>query len=87
METIKQLIDENSLEEAIGLLNARLEKKECAEETHYLLGNAYRKLGDVRQAMNHYLEAMDLNPESPARIAYNQLIRIMDFYHKDRYNQ
>ena len=33
---------------------------------YYQLGNAYRKRGDFSEALNCYLEAMALNPDSPA---------------------
>ena len=45
------------------------------------------KKGDIRQALNNYLTAMDLNPDSPAQIAHDQLISIMNFYNKDMFNQ
>lgn len=45
------------------------------------------KKGDIRQALNNYLTAMDLNSDSPAQIAHDQLISIMNFYNKDMFNQ
>lgn len=38
------------------------------------------------QALNNYLTAMELNPDSPAQTAYNAQIKILDFYNKDMYN-
>ncbi|MDO4755598.1 MAG: tetratricopeptide repeat protein [Parabacteroides sp.] len=87
METIKQLISDGKTEEAIHLLDSYIEKNGPSDEAYYLRGNAYRKKGDVRQALNNYLTAMELNPDSPAVIAHNQMIAIMDFYNKDMYNQ
>ena len=55
--------------------------------SNLLLGNAYRKTGNIRLALNNYLSAMELNPDSPAVIAHNQLIAILNFYNKDMYNQ
>lgn len=86
MEEIKQLIYESKIEQAIALLNEYIEVHSNCEEAYYQLGNAYRKKGDNRQAMNNYLKAMEINPDSPARQAYNMLIDILNFYHKDRYN-
>ena len=77
METIKQLITDGKTDEAIRLL----------DEAYYLRGNAYRKKGDIRQALNNYLTAMELNSDSPAQIAHDQLISIMNFYNKDMFNQ
>lgn len=87
METIKQLISEGKTDEAIRLLDEYIQKEQTSDEAYYLRGNAYRKKGEVRQALNNYLTAMELNPESPAVIAHNQMISILNFYNKDMYNQ
>ncbi|MBE6301554.1 MAG: tetratricopeptide repeat protein [Parabacteroides distasonis] len=87
METIKQLISEGKTDEAIRLLDEYIQKEQTSDEAYYLRGNAYRKKGEVRQALNNYLIAMELNPESPAVIAHNQMISILNFYNKDMYNQ
>lgn len=86
MDAIKQLINEGKTDEAIRLLDEYIEKNRTTDEAYYLRGNAYRKKGDIRLALNNYLTALELNPDSPARIAHDQLVRIMNFYHKDRYN-
>ena len=65
METIKQLITDGKTDEAIRLLDEYIEKNASSDEAYYLRGNAYRKKGDIRQALNNYLTAMDLNPDSP----------------------
>ena len=83
METIKQLITDGKTDEAIRLLDEYIEKNTSSDEAYYLRGNAYRKKGDIRQA----LTAMDLNSDSPAQIAHDQLISIMNFYNKDMFNQ
>ena len=53
----------------------------------YLLGNAWRKKGNWQMAINNYLEAIHLNPESPARQALEIANEILAFYNKDMYNQ
>ncbi len=40
-----------------------------------------------QQALNSYAEALEINPESPARQTYEMVIRILDFYNKDMFNQ
>jgi tetratricopeptide (TPR) repeat protein len=52
----------------------------------YEQGNAYRKKGQWGEAINCYLEAMEINPESPAATAYEMLMNILNFYNKDAYN-
>ena len=86
METIRQLINDNKTDEALRLLDEYIKKNETDDEAYYLRGNAYRKIGDIRQALNNYLTAMELNPDSPAQTAYNAQIKILDSYNKDMYN-
>ena len=87
METIKQLISEGKTDEAIFLLEELIEKNKTSDAAYYLKGRADRTKGDVRQALNNYLIAIELNPNSPAVIAHNQMISILNFYNKDMYNQ
>ncbi|MBO4659542.1 MAG: tetratricopeptide repeat protein [Prevotella sp.] len=55
-------------------------------EEYYRLGNEYRKKGDWQMALNNYLEAIALDPDSPAVQAKEMLDDILNFYHKDYYN-
>ncbi len=56
-----------------------------AEEL-YKKGNEYRQQGNWQMAINHYLEAIALDPDSPAVEAKKMLDDILNFYHKDYYN-
>ncbi len=87
MEEIRKLLRENRIEEAIRALDAVIAESPTSDEAFYLRGNAYRKLGDFQQALNNYLSAMELNPDSPAREAHDMLMEILDFYYKEMYNQ
>lgn len=86
MNAIKQLITDGKTDEAIRLLDEYIKKNTSSDEAYYLRGNAYRKKGDVRQALNNYLSAIEINPDSPAQIAHDALIHILNFYNKDMYN-
>ena len=86
MDEIKQLIYEGRLDEAIRLLDAYIEEHPADDEAWFLRGNAYRKKEDFRQALNNYLNAIELNPESSATKAYASLIRILDYNNNDIYN-
>lgn len=55
-------------------------------EEWYQKGNAYRQQGDWKHAMDCYMEAIALDPDSPAVHAKQMLDDIMAFYHKDAYN-
>ncbi len=85
---IKELINNGNHTEAIRLLDEIIAQENTADdELYYLRGNLYRKKGNWQQALNNYLEAMSLNPESPAKEAHRMLMDILDFYNKDMYNQ
>ena len=87
MEEIKNLIYAGQVDEAIQRLNVYIQENPDSDEAYYLLGNAWRKKGDNRQALNNYLEAIHWNPDSPAKNAYDMLMDILDFYYKEMYNQ
>ena len=55
-------------------------------EEYYQEGNAWRKQGDFKRALDSYMEAIALDPESPAVAAKEMLDDIMSFYCKDYYN-
>lgn len=88
LQDIKKLIEQGDTERAIdALTNFIRNDAHVNDEVYYLLGNAYRKKGDWQQALNNYLEAIDRNPESPARAARDMIMDILNFYNKDMYNQ
>jgi outer membrane protein assembly factor BamD (BamD/ComL family) len=55
-------------------------------EALYKKGNECRKRGSFHEAINYYIEAARLNPDSPAVEAKKMLDDIMAFYCKDMYN-
>ena len=52
----------------------------------YERGNAFRKQGNWQEAINCYMEAIELNPDSQAVAAKAMLDDILNFYNKDDYN-
>ncbi len=85
---IEAILLEDRTEEAIRLLEEYVSSAPVpSDRAYYLLGNAYRKKGDWQGAINNYLEAMEINPDSPAKNAYSIANDILDFYNKDMYNQ
>ena len=55
-------------------------------EEWYQKGNEARKQSQWHEAINCYIRAIELNPESPAVEAKRMLEDIMAYYHKDMYN-
>lgn len=91
IDYLKELINQGDVDKAIGRLDQLLTESSTSEGEkdvlYYLRGNAYRKKGDWQQALNNYQYAIDFNPDSPAKQARNMVIDILNFYHKDMYNQ
>lgn len=52
----------------------------------YRQGNDYRRQGRWHDAINCYIAATDLDPNSPAAEAKKMLDEILEFYNKDAYN-
>ena len=85
---LQDLLDASKADEAIAAAEQyRAEGGVMDDELFYLLGNAWRKKGNWQMAMNNYLEAIHLNPESPAQQALDIANEILAFYNKDMYNQ
>lgn len=55
-------------------------------EDYYKLGNTFRKEGNWQDAINNYIKAIELDPQSPAVEAKRMLDDILDYYCKDMYN-
>ena len=55
-------------------------------EQWYQQGNEARRAGQWHEAINCYIQAAELDPESPAVEAKRMLDNIMAFYCKDMYN-
>ena len=90
IQEIKEMLSNSEGEQALSAANEIVENKGTSKDTlamaYYLRGNAYRQQGNVRLALNSYLEAMDLDPEGPAAEAYRHLQELLAFYNKDYYN-
>ena len=90
IQEIKEMLSRSEGQEALDAANEIVENKGTKKETlamaYYLRGNAYRQQGNVRMALNSYLESMELDPDGPAAEAYRHIQELLDFYNKDYYN-
>lgn len=66
-------------------MSGKEEKTRLAHEW-YLKGNAFRKQQDFQHALECYMEAMELDEESPAHEACRMLMDVLEFYNRDAYN-
>ena len=88
LDELETVLREGRIEDAMASLKEYISScPEPSDRAYYLLGNAYRKKGDWQGAINNYLEAVHINPDSPASGALKMAIEILDFYNKDMYNQ
>ena len=86
LQNIKQQIQSGSLAEAIEALNQYIKETPNSDEAWLLLGNAYRKTENWKEAMDAYYKAYEINPDSPARDAYEHIVQILNFYDIQRFN-
>ena len=90
IQEIKEMLSRSEGQEALEAANEIVENKGVSREmlasAYYLRGNAYRQQGNVRMALNSYLESMELDPDGPAAEAYRHIQELLDFYNKDYYN-
>lgn len=90
IQEIKEMLSRSEGQQALDAASEIIESKGVNSETlanaYYLRGNAYRQNGNVRMALNSYLESMELDPDGPAAEAYRHIQELLDFYNKDYYN-
>lgn len=90
IQDIKDMLSRSEGQEALNAASEIIESNGVTKETlayaYYLRGNAYRQQGNIRMALNSYLESMELDPDGPAAEAYRHVQELLDFYNKDYYN-
>jgi len=89
IEEIRQMLAASRSQDAIEATDALVASgvdSQTMAQAYYLRGNAYRQRGEVRMALNSYLESMELQPDGPAAEAYRMTQQILDFYNHDLYN-
>ena len=90
IQEIKEMLSrsegDQALEAASEIIDSKGINREMLANAYYLRGNAYRQNGNVRMALNSYLESMELDPDGPAAEAYRHIQELLDFYNKDYYN-
>ena len=90
IQEIKEMLSRSEGDEALNAASEIIESNGVSKETlanaYYLRGNAYRQNGNVRMALNSYLESMELDTDGPADEAYRHIQELLDFYNKDYYN-
>lgn len=73
-------------EVAIEWLNVYIEIHPGSDEALTLRGMKHWSLNHRREAINDYLAAIKINPESKAKTALNFVNSVLDYYNKDLLN-
>ena len=87
IDKTKALLEAEKYDEAIVMLDQMLCQTPQNDMLLYIRGNAKRKKGDWAGAINDFLAAKAVNPDSPASEAADMLSGILEFRNKDLYNQ
>lgn len=85
-DRIRLLLEDGSAEEVLKVTDFCLSRG-ADDEIYYLRGNAFMRLQNWQGAIECYLEALALNPHSPARETMRMAEEILGFYNKDIYGQ
>ncbi|MDR3117963.1 MAG: tetratricopeptide repeat protein [Mediterranea sp.] len=90
LQKVRELIKKGQLNEALLTLANHIVSATVTgsdrSELYYLMGNAYRKMGQFDLAIHYYNLAKNENPETPAVEALKMLQRIMAFYDKNMFS-
>ncbi|MCM1290557.1 MAG: hypothetical protein NC201_06825 [Prevotella sp.] len=86
LEEIKNRINLLNAPDAIQLLTDYLKDNPKDDEALTLRGMKYFGNGQRALAINDYLEAIRINPDSRANMALKAANDILDYYNKDLYN-
>lgn len=73
-------------EEAISVLDEYLVHHQDSEEGYILRGKVHWKAGHRKEAVNDFLYAISLNPDSKAKMLLDYANSILDYYNKDLFN-
>ncbi|MBP5424431.1 MAG: tetratricopeptide repeat protein [Paludibacteraceae bacterium] len=87
LNEIKERIASGDIDGGILLLKQYIERFPESHDAYFIWGNACRRKEDWQGALNAYQVAIDINPESPARLAYDAIQEVLAFYNKDMFNQ
>lgn len=78
-EKINRLIAENNLEKALAYIDEWLSTHSKDDKAYYLKGLVSWKQGNWKLTIENYLKAIEINPESPAKQAYEMVMDIINF--------
>lgn len=66
-------------------INRTLDAEKQNDELYLLRGKAYYKLGNWQQAIENFMKAQDINPQSPAKHMLQLTKSILEYHNVDIY--
>lgn len=85
-EELKAKCQDMDADKAVATISDYLKEHPNDDKALTLRGMKYWSLGDRSQAINDYLAAIKINPDSQAKMLMKSTYDILDFYNKDLYN-
>lgn len=85
-QSLKDTLKTLPYQEAIDILSRYIEKNPHDEEAFTARGMRYWGAAKRSLAINDFLAAIRINPDSPAQQALNAANEILDYRNKDLYN-
>ena len=85
-EKINRLIAENNLEKALAYIDEWLSNHSKDDMAYYMIGLVFWNHGNWKLTIENYLKAIEINPDSPAKQAYEMVMNIINFSNPDLYN-
>ncbi len=86
LTNIDRLIKENKLQDALVLLNERIEKHPEDADALFARGKVWWRLGERARATSDYAASASMNPNGAAAYALEQAREIENFFNPDLLN-
>lgn len=86
LTNIDRLIKENKLQDALVLLNERIEKHPEDADALFVRGKVWWRLGERARATSDYAASASMNPNGAAAYALEQAREIENFFNPDLLN-
>ena len=86
IDDVQRLLEDGNLQGALTEVTKLIAQEGDNDKLYYLQGKIHLRNGEWQAATNAFLQAQELNPESPAKEQLAMIKDIMDFYNKDMYN-
>ena len=86
LESLKTKIKTLPFEESIAIISDYIDAHPASDEALTIRGMKYWGAAKYSLAINDYLAAIKINPDSRARFALSSAREILDYRNKDLYN-